>query len=263
MASKDPNSSSPPPVPAPATKNHRPTAKKETKSKPNKRKVIRPTEIVSPGDPPERKNHDRLQAVESSDDDAGSLDSSDEEDMDLSDEEEDEYDEEEDDEEEDGDDDDDVESIYLPDPTPKTVLPSQSHPTPAHRRRNTHTHNPRQQGTIVETRTQSSQWVVAQQQAPSREISVRGGTASRHQTVRREQQPPTDSRERGVSRGNNANAFRLNMSLDVNVNFSGLVTGRNLGFAGVSLNSQAPSRYAVAHKAQGQLSYAWGRSRQE
>ncbi|KAH6897103.1 hypothetical protein B0T10DRAFT_544466 [Thelonectria olida] len=263
MASEQPNPS--PPQTAAKTKK-RPTShetptestEKQRIKRPSKRKVIRPTEIVSPGEPPKRKQV-KLQTIESSDeDDSGSLDSSDEEDVesiDLSDEEEDEYDDtDDDDEDDDDDDDDDAESVYLSDSDEpeeanskavvkaltRTVRPASSrNSASATRRPNKNT--PQPQSTFVETRTQSSRWIVAQQQASSRDATVtRGASSSRQQTVRQQFHTPNANtsrvrerrpQERGVTRGN---SFRLNMSVDVNVSFSGLVTGRNLGFAGVS-----------------------------
>jgi hypothetical protein len=273
MASEQPNPS--PPQTATTTEkrptNHEtPTAatKKQTIKRPNKRKVIRPTEIVSPGEPPERKQV-KLQTIESSDeDDSDSLDSSDEDDVesiDLSDEEEDESDDEDDeddDDEEEESDDDDAESVYLSDSDEPEEAKSKAvvkaptrHPASATRRSNKNT--PQPQSTFVETRTQSSRWIVAQQQASSRDVTItRGASSSRQQTVRQQFQAPnrnTSSRqerrpqerrpqerrpqERAVTRGN---SFRFNMSVDVNVSFSGLVTGRNLGFAGVSPDIRLP-----------------------
>lgn len=207
-----------------------------------RRKVRRPNEIVTSEG-----------TYIPSEDDTNSLDSSDEDDIetiDLSEEESDEAEEYDDDD--DDEDDDDAESDDLSDSDePEAIRPGTVSRTLAGTRRSISSRTPRtsvarsdnqytsqSHGTFSQTRTETTQWMVAQQrsqEASSRGMVVaRGGTSTRQQTIH--QQSPTaemrTGQERNVSRGN---GLRLNMSLNVDVSFSGFVTGRNLSLGSVSV----------------------------
>ncbi|KAM5362558.1 hypothetical protein ACJZ2D_012470 [Fusarium nematophilum] len=99
---------------------------------------------------------------------------------------------------------------------------------------------------VVQTRTESTHWTTTQHprgnelQPASQNGMVSRGTRTVHQqtTVQGSNIHTAATQER---RSSNGNSLRFNMSVNVDMSFSGLVTGRNLSFAG------------------GQLSYSWNR----
>lgn len=207
-----------------------------------RRKVRRPTEIVTPEG-----------TYIPSEDDTNSLDSSDEDDVESIDLSEEESDEDEGrDDDDDDEDDDDTESDCLPDSDePEAIHSGAVSRTSAGTRRSISSRNPRtsvarsdnkdasqSHGTFFQTRTETTQWMVAQQRSqeasPRDMIVARGGTSTRQQTIH-QQSPTAETRTgqgRGISRGN---SLRLNMSLSVDVQFNGFVTGRNLSLGSVSI----------------------------
>ncbi|KAI5465891.1 hypothetical protein BGZ63DRAFT_374809 [Mariannaea sp. PMI_226] len=240
------------------------TKKTGLNRKPKKRNVLRPNEIVPPEETQKQKQQENGDEYEDdSEYYSEQNDDADVEEIQYSvqdeydeDDECDEYDEYDEYDDEDDDDDDDIESIYLSDSEPKettskagnktspqtarSVSSRQYHaPVPQHPQSNAL--QPR--STTVETRTQSSQWFVVQQPFGGGATVTRGASASRQHITRQQLHSPntTGQQERGVTRGS---GFRLNMSFNLNVNFSGLVSGRDTSAAG------------------GSLSYAWTRHHQ-
>ncbi|KAI8676944.1 hypothetical protein NCS56_00583400 [Fusarium sp. Ph1] len=90
--------------------------------------------------------------------------------------------------------------------------------------------------TIVQTRSETTHWITTQQPQGNNRAVTRGTRTLQQQTTMHGQNLNTQQQRRS-----SGNSLRLNMSIDVNMSFSGLVTGRNLSFAG------------------GQLSYGWSR----
>ncbi|RSL65368.1 hypothetical protein CEP54_004256 [Fusarium duplospermum] len=93
--------------------------------------------------------------------------------------------------------------------------------------------------TITQTRSETTHWVTAQQPQGSNRAVTRGTRTIQQQTTMHGQNVNIQHQQQ--QRRSSGNSLRLNMSIDVNMSFSGLVTGRNLSFAG------------------GQLSYGWSR----
>ncbi|KPM44708.1 hypothetical protein AK830_g1857 [Neonectria ditissima] len=208
---------------------------------PVRRKIIKPTEIVSPDE------DDSDSADTSDEDDVESVGLSDDEDEE---EEEDDDDDDEDDSSEEDDSDDDAESVYLSDsdeveeihPTTVTRLPAGNRRSKSSRNPSTSVARSRNNGqsqsqtSFVQTRTETTHWMVAQHrsQGASQDVTVaRGSRTIRQQTIHQQQQPQnnTSTGQRGELR--RGNSLRLNMSFNVDVQFNGLVTGRNLSLAGV------------------------------
>ncbi|KAJ3503056.1 hypothetical protein NM208_g16591 [Fusarium decemcellulare] len=90
--------------------------------------------------------------------------------------------------------------------------------------------------TITQTRSETTHWITTQHPEGNNGAVTRGTRRVQQQTTMHGQNVNPQQQRRS-----SGNSLRFNMSINVDMSFSGLVTGRNLSFAG------------------GQLSYAWNR----
>ncbi|RSL57140.1 hypothetical protein CEP51_014284 [Fusarium floridanum] len=95
--------------------------------------------------------------------------------------------------------------------------------------------------TVVQTQSETTHWITTQQPQGNNRAVTRGTRTIQQQTTMHGQNLNIQHQQEQQQRRSNGNSLRVNMSIDVNMSFSGLVTGRNLSFAG------------------GQLSYGWSR----
>ncbi|KAH7162728.1 hypothetical protein B0J13DRAFT_17942 [Dactylonectria estremocensis] len=222
---------------------------------PARRKVRRPTEIVTSEGTYIPSDNDAEGPVLSDDDDVESIDLSEDESDGSEEEDEDENNDDDDDDDDDDDseddDSDDTDSVYLSDSDeleeintgivsqiPARAIRSRSSRNTSTSARPGNQNVLQSNSTLIQTQTETTHWMVTQRQthqASSQAATItRGGTSTTRQQIIHRQSPRPSTvagQGRDLSRGN---SLRLNMSLNVDIQFSGLVTGRNISMAGVS-----------------------------
>ncbi|WAO88275.1 Hypothetical protein NCS54_00561400 [Fusarium falciforme] len=220
----------PQPAPATSSRSNPQEPANDTKSK---KKRVEPISSLAPRRPDEIEEAEsvvptpkpKLTRVESSDEEDQEGDDDDVESVYLSDDER--SDDQDTTSEEDSDDSDDsVESLPPRQLTRRSTGRAVKHPSPS------------SPFTVVQTRSETTHWITTQQPQGNNRAVTRGTRTIQQQTTMHGQNLNTQQQRRS-----SGNSLRLNMSIDVNMSFSGLVTGRNLSFAGI----------------QGQLSYGWSR----
>lgn len=104
--------------------------------------------------------------------------------------------------------------------------------------------------TITQTRSETTRWITTQNNG-----GMTRGTRSYSEQTTMQGQNMNGPQRRPMNR----NSVSFNMSINVDMSFNGLVTGRNLGFSGVCIPVNDVSINTLADKIQGSLSYGWNR----
>ncbi|RSL44596.1 hypothetical protein CEP53_011163 [Fusarium sp. AF-6] len=208
----------------------------DTKSQRSKKKRVEPISSLAPRRPDEIEEAESVvpvpkpkpTRVESSDEENQEGDDNDVESVYLSD---DEASEDQDttSEEDSDDSDDSVESLPPRQLTRRSTGRAVKHPSPS------------SPFTVVQTRSETTHWITTQQPQGNRAVTRGTRTIQQQTTMHGQNVNIQHQQQQEQQRRSSGNSLRLNMSIDVNMSFSGLVTGRNLSFAG------------------GQLSYGWSR----